>query len=83
MRRRTRKRPRCIREVRMTRPSDGKISAAIKEAVTVLHLADSSDYKGALWDVIRSLDPQMAELLYHDEEAAYRLVHFRAAKFGE
>jgi hypothetical protein len=53
-------------------------SRALHAAVAAIYFADSSDYKSALWDVVRELDPKMAELLADDESEAYRRSRQRA-----
>lgn len=45
---------------------------ALQKAVAALYLADSSDYKTALWDVVRALSPDMAKLLEQDEAKAFQ-----------
>lgn len=45
---------------------------ALQKAVAALYFADSSDYKTALWDVVRALSPDMAKLLEQDEAKAFQ-----------
>lgn len=45
---------------------------ALQKAVAVLYFADSNDYKTALWDVVRTLSPDMAKLLEQDEAKAFQ-----------
>lgn len=47
------------------------VATAIHAAVAAIYFADSSDYSLALWDVVRSLDPEVAELMENDEDVAY------------
>ena len=56
----------------LARPS---VTSALREAVAVLYLSDNSDYRGALWNIVRSLSPRMWQLLQDNESAAYRAVH--------
>jgi hypothetical protein len=56
----------------LARPS---VTTALREAVAVLYLSDNSDYRGALWNIVRSLSPQMWQLLQENGSAAYRAVH--------
>lgn len=48
--------------------------AAVRAAVAAIYFADSSDYLGALWDVVRALRPDIAELLGRNERAAFEAV---------
>lgn len=45
---------------------------ALKAAVAALYFNDSSDYKSALWEIVRHLSPDMAQLLEKDESRAYK-----------
>lgn len=45
---------------------------ALQKAVAALYFADSSDYKTALWGVVRALSPDMAKLLEQDEAKAFQ-----------
>ncbi len=48
-----------------------KAREALKAAVDAIYFNDSSDYLTALWDVVRSLSPEAADLLENDEGAAF------------
>lgn len=62
-----------IRSLVLRRNPHNKI---LREAVTALYLGGGTrTYTGALWEIINSIDPQLAELMSTDERAAYRLVH--------
>ena len=52
-------------------PSPGGQGEALHAAVSSLYFDDSSDYQGALWNVVRALDPVVAGLLERDPHAAY------------
>lgn len=39
------------------------LADAVRPAAEALHLADSSDYGSALWEVVRAADPEMFDLL--------------------
>ena len=59
---------------------------AIEAAAAAIYFADSSDYLGALWTVLRSLSPDISSLMEKDEDAAYQLAGARLsaeAKGGE
>lgn len=47
---------------------------AVRAAVSAIYFADSADYPGALWDVVRALRPDLAELLGRDDRAAWLAV---------
>jgi len=47
------------------------IAEALKSAVSAIYFDDSSDYRSSLWDVVRSLNPAIAELLEENPSAAY------------
>ncbi|KWU23441.1 hypothetical protein [Burkholderia cenocepacia] len=51
----------------LARPS---VTYALREAVAVLYLADNSDYRGALWNIVRSLSPRLWQLLQDNARAA-------------
>lgn len=53
---------------------------ALREAVTVIYLTDSSDYLPALWTVVRALNPKIADLLERDSFAAAEAVN---PEFGD
>ncbi|WP_414492019.1 hypothetical protein [Stenotrophomonas maltophilia] len=44
---------------------------ALHAAVSAIYFDDDSDYQGALWNVVRALDPVVAGLLERDPYAAY------------
>ncbi|MBH1637817.1 hypothetical protein I5U65_22350 [Stenotrophomonas maltophilia] len=44
---------------------------ALHAAVSAIYFDDGSDYQGALWNVVRALDPVVAGLLERDPHAAY------------
>ena len=46
---------------------------ALHTAVAAIYLDDSSDYRSALWDVIKELDPYIYELLANNEKRAFKL----------
>lgn len=52
---------------------------AIEAAAAAIYFADSSDYLGALWTVLRSLSPDISALMEKDEDAAYQLAGARLA----
>jgi len=45
---------------------------AIAALVSAIYFRDSSDFKGALWDALRFLDNDAADLLYESDEMAYK-----------
>lgn len=47
------------------------VKKALETAVAAIYFNDSSDYEGALWDIVRHLDFATAELLADDEKKAY------------
>lgn len=47
---------------------------AARAAVQAIYFADSSDYLGALWNVVRALRPDLVDLLAADERAAFEAV---------
>lgn len=53
-------------------PKGGSTDAAkaLRAAVAAIYFDDSSDYQSALWEVARTLNPEIAALLEHDPEAA-------------
>lgn len=53
--------------------SDAVVCAAtaLKAAVAAIYFDDSSDYCSALWEVVRALSPEMADLLEKNPQAAY------------
>lgn len=52
---------------------------AIEAPAAAIYFADSSDYLGALWTVLRSLSPDISALMEKDEHAAYQLAGVRLA----
>lgn len=40
-----------------------RIIGAVKLGISAIYFNDNSDYQGALWDIVRLLDPQAASLL--------------------
>lgn len=48
-----------------------KNEKALAELVAVIYFADSSKYKGAIWNAIRLMNKTAADLLEKDEHAAY------------
>ncbi|WP_164079710.1 hypothetical protein [Stenotrophomonas maltophilia] len=52
-------------------PSPGGQGDALHAAVSAIYFDDGSDYQGALWNVVRALDPVVAGLLERDPYAAY------------
>lgn len=48
------------------------VAKALRAAIAVLYFTDNSDYKSALWAVVRALDPDAAALLEEDDSAAYK-----------
>ena len=48
------------------------IKGAISTIVSAIYFRDSSDFKGALWDALRFLDNDAADLLYASDEEAYK-----------
>lgn len=48
---------------------------ALREAVMAIYLSDNSYYRGALWNVVRALNPEIADLLERDERAAVKAVN--------
>lgn len=59
------------------------VTSALDAAVSAIYFADSSDYLGYLWSVVRHLDPNIAELLERDERAAYDVVRKRLDDRGQ
>ena len=49
-----------------------QLAQALKAATAAIYFADSSDYLPALWDVVRSLSPEIAELAERDVRAAWQ-----------
>lgn len=47
-----------------------QLGLALGEAVTSIYLNDNSDYLSALWDIVRILNPEAAELLESNEDMA-------------
>jgi hypothetical protein len=47
------------------------VNSALIAAVSAIYFDDSSDFASALREVVRGLDPEMAELLENDEAAAF------------
>ena len=45
---------------------------AISALMSAIYFRDSSDFKGALWDALRFLDNDAADLLYESDEEAYK-----------
>lgn len=55
------------------KPSKKKrIAEATHAAVAAVYFADSSDYRSALWEVVNSLNPELATLLAKDSHKAYK-----------
>ncbi len=52
-------------------PSPGGQGDALHAAVSAIYFDDSSDYQGALWNVVRALNLVVAGLLERDPDAAY------------
>lgn len=51
-------------------------SKILREAITAMYLGGSTrTYTGALWEIVNSIDPRLAELVGDDPLAAYRLVN--------
>ena len=48
-----------------------KIKLALSEAIAAIYFNDSSDYLGALWNIIHALNPEAHSLLIKNEHAAY------------
>jgi hypothetical protein len=48
------------------------VDKAVYAAVSTIYFADNSDYLSALWEVVKCLNPDLADLLEEDELAAYR-----------
>ena len=48
-----------------------RIEIALNEAIAAIYFNDNSDYLGALWNIVRFLNPEAAELLEKDEWAAF------------
>lgn len=66
------------KKVQVCAPGGGDaalIDDALKEAVAGIYFADSSDYLGALWGVVRRLSPRVAAILEEDPRKAYDFVH--------
>ena len=55
-----------------------KIAAATHSAVAAIYFADNSDYLPALWNIIRSLSPELYDLLQNDEAKAFALSYKEA-----
>ena len=51
--------------------SNPDIKKALGEAIAAIYFNDNSDYLGALWDVVKALDTEAADLLEMDSSAAY------------
>jgi hypothetical protein len=50
-----------------------EIELALKEAITAIYFADSSDYLSVLWTIVEILGgEEAAELLEKDESKAYK-----------
>ena len=49
-----------------------KCENALKEAISAIYFADSSDYSSYLWQVLRAIDDEAAQLLEDDAAEAYR-----------
>jgi len=47
------------------------VPEALKLAVQAIYFNDNSDYLTALWGIVRAINPEAADLLERDEEAAY------------
>lgn len=66
-----------------TRPAPGvpeaSIAEAVKASVAAIYFADSSDYRSALWTVVRVLSPDLYDTLGKDEQSAYELAVARLA----
>ncbi|QOD84147.1 hypothetical protein IEZ30_06645 [Chromobacterium haemolyticum] len=54
-------------------PAPLAAARAIEAAAAAIYLADSSDYLGAMWTVLRWLSPDIAALMEKDERAAWGL----------
>ncbi|MDH0342875.1 hypothetical protein [Chromobacterium haemolyticum] len=54
-------------------PAPLATARAIEAAAAAIYLADSSDYLGAMWTVLRWLSPDIAALMEKDERAAWGL----------
>jgi hypothetical protein len=53
------------------------VNEALDAAISALYFGDDADYKTYLQDVVRALDPKLADLLEDDEEAAYNEIQKR------
>jgi hypothetical protein len=69
---------------RPVRPGDEVINKAVHEAVSAIYFDDSSDYRAALWSVVRLLAPDLAEMLETNERTAWQTSDDRAnARVGD
>lgn len=55
------------------------VPEAMKAAMAAIYFADSADYLPALWDVVRTLSPEIAELAERDARAAWEKADALAA----
>lgn len=55
-------------------PSAGSIRQAKEEAVSAIYFDDSSDYRSALLNVVKHLDPELYDLMLIDRKAAFKKV---------
>lgn len=58
------------RQVNVTKFAPNQ-AQALYTAVAAIYFADSRDYRGALWNVVRHLSPMMADELISNERIAY------------
>lgn len=61
-------------------PSQSDIHKALDAAVAALYFSDSSDYKSALYSVMRSLSPDIASLFESSESDAFNFTSALLAK---
>ncbi len=57
-----------------TKDNNGR-RQALCAAVDAIYFDDSSDFRGALWDVVRALDPNLALKLEENGLEAYEELH--------
>jgi len=55
-----------------TKSSEPDVELAMAALISAIYFRDASDFKGALWDALRFLDNDAADLLYESDEEAYK-----------
>jgi hypothetical protein len=53
--------------------ADPDVDKAVHEAVSALYLRDTTDWAGYFYDILRALDPDMAELVSEDPGEAFQI----------